>query len=142
MDAHETRLYFYLQRTATDLKMAADRAMKELAGITTSQAAVLAVIKGRGPIRQKTLADMLQHKEAAVTQMISKLEHRGLVARRRAAKDQRAWDVEITQKGLDVLSMAEPAFGQINALLDTALGTGQLEFVDQLLAVRQALQTL
>jgi len=142
MNAQETRLYFSLQRTATELKAAADRALSDAASITTSQAAVLAAVKDHGPVRQNALAEMLAQNEAAITQMVSKLESRDLVIRRRAADDQRAWDVEISEKGLEALSVAGPAFAKVNALLDAALGPDQNHFVEQLLAVRQALKSL
>ena len=142
MNAHKARLYFSLQRTATELKAAADRALTEAASITTSQAAVLAAVKDQGPVRQNALAEMLEQNEAAITQMLSKLESRGLVARHRSSDDQRAWDVEISEKGLDALSAAGPAFAEINALLDAALEEDQCVFVDRLAAIRRALKTL
>ncbi len=142
MTAHRNRLYFHLQRTAAHLKAVADRIMLDAADITTSQAAILALIESQGPLKQNTLAKALEQKEAAVTQMVSKLEQRDLLVRRRSVGDQRAWDVEITKAGANALSQAKGEFSRINRLLDSALETDQHFLIDQLKAIRQALDRM
>lgn len=142
MSARRNRLYFHLQRTAAHLKAVADRVMLDAADITTAQAAVLALVQSGGPLKQNTLATALEQKEAAVTQMVSKLEQRRLLTRRRSNDDQRAWDVEITGSGIKSLSLAKNAFSRINRKLDSALGTDQRILVEQLNAIREALKQL
>ena len=135
MDAQQTRLYFHLQRAAGRLKTAADRVMKKSGDITTSQAAVLAIIEELGPLRQNTVAAKLEQNEAAIAQMASKLEQKRLITRRRSSGDQRAWDVEITEEGSRALSKAKRAFALINRKLDSVLGQHQRVLVDQLIAI-------
>lgn len=136
MTAHTSRLYFQLQRTAAHLKAVADQALLEAAGITTAQAAVLTLLNREGPLKQNAIAKILDQKEAAVTQMIAKLEGKELVLRRRPGEDKRVWNVEITKRGNEVLGKAAHAFSKINERIDRATGVNQNILLDQLGNIR------
>lgn len=118
MSASEHRLYFLLQRVAHRLKKRADGALKESAGLTTAQAAALSIIAKDGPVTQRFVADKLSQRESAVMTMTNRLLAAGYIDRKRSSSDGRAWEVAITQKGLDALSDIKVPFGEINAVLD------------------------
>ncbi len=140
MSARESRLYFQLQRTAAVLKQAADDCLLDAASITTAQAAVLNVVALGSAVHQNEIAEILDQKESAVTQMVAKLEERGLLSRERSSRDRRAWEVAITQQGRTATQKAGLAFDSINARLDAVLnGDDQELLVDQLKAIRKAL---
>lgn len=142
MDAHEARLYFQLQRTAAQLKKKADSLMLDKAGITAAQAALLTIVDSRGPIRQRLIADSLELKESAVTQMVAKLEDRGLVVRQQPDDDQRAREVAITAAGRRAIGKARGAFAPINAALDEVTDGEAEKLAGELTAICDALARL
>ena len=121
MTAQQSRLYFEIQRTAHALKQAADAEMLEKAGVSTAQAAVLVMVAHKGAARQNEIAERLEQREAAVTQMVSRLIHKGLLQRERSEDDKRAWCISLTEKGRKCVQGAQAAMGGINAHLDRAL---------------------
>ena len=96
MTAASLRLYARLQSAAHLVKKAADRALIDAAGVTTAQAAVLAVVAAAeksdatGPT-QKTVAAALALNESAMTAMVSRLIVLHYLKRERNRDDRRAW---------------------------------------------------
>lgn len=127
MSASEKRLYFLLQLTAHRLKKRADTELKATAGLTTAQAAALAIIAKDGPISQKQVADKLSQRESAVMTMASRLLDAGLITRLRSQSDARAWELEASKKGLSALNEIEKPFSELNKLLDTCLGEENMD---------------
>lgn len=128
MSAHRYRLYFRLQRTAHILKKAADRRLMEAAGITTAQAAALAVIAGeRQGVSQKHVAETLGQNESAITAMVARLQKLGYAKRQRHPGDARAWVLRVTAKGKEALDAMTDPFRGVNRRLDKALGDNSAE---------------
>lgn len=121
MSEDENRLYFLIQRTARELKRRADSELMEHCGITTAQAAVLAIIVNDGPVSQNTIAKDLMQRESAVATMTERLIKANLINRARSQTDQRAWSLTATARGQRVAELAGRRFVQINTLLDDAL---------------------
>ncbi len=107
-----------------------------------SQGRALLMLDEEGGLPQKDLVARLGVKAQSASEMVRKLESRGLVARKRSATDARAYEVAITEKGralasemrqakpiaLDVLTDEEKL--QFEAILDklmAALGDKQTE---------------
>ncbi|WOR15091.1 MarR family transcriptional regulator [Hyphomonas sp. FCG-A18] len=140
MSASKHRLYFLLQRAAHVLKKEADAALSEAGGMTTSQAAVLAILRSEGPSTQRFLADKLQQRESAITTMADRLLKAGYVTRARSPTDGRAWLLAMTETGHDALEAIREPFQAINAELDQAfpnkdmdtLARGLTQIIDQL----------
>lgn len=63
------------------------------------QAGILFILKFKGGMSQKELADMLHLSAPSVTTAIKKLEGEGCVIRRQDEKDQRVMRLSITPKG-------------------------------------------
>lgn len=121
MSASEQRLYFLLQTTAHRFKKKADAACVEAAGLTTAQAAVLAIINDQGPVSQNQVAAQLSHRESAMTKMTARLEKAGYISKTKSKDDARAWALESTKDGRDVLRKVRAPFKEINAVFDQTL---------------------
>lgn len=130
--AARLRLYARLQSAAHLVRKAADRAVLDAAGVTTAQAAVLAVVAGerakgaQGPT-QKTVAAALGLNESAVTAMANRLIALGYLAREKDARDRRAWRLALTADGEAAIERIRAPFGAINAEMESALGADDLE---------------
>lgn len=64
------------------------------------QGRVVALLKERSPLSQRELAEMLHIKPPSLSEVLDKLEARGLVERIRNESDKRMSDVKITEAGL------------------------------------------
>lgn len=132
MTAASLRLYARLQSAAHLVKKAADRALIDAADVTTAQAAVLAVVAAEekaaatGPT-QKTVAGALALNESAMTAMVARLTALRYLKRERDPDDRRAWRLSLTPQGETAIARIRKPFGDINAQIETALGTDNLE---------------
>lgn len=131
-----SRTYFEIQRTAALLRRTADAALLEAADVTAAQAALLAIIDSLGSAKQRQLAEQLDQRESAITQMVAKLESNGLVARTTSPRDRRVREVVCTQRGRRVREKATRAFEAINVALDNAIGDSEEEFLELLKKIR------
>ena len=122
MSASKHRLYFLLQRAAHSLKKYSDGLLISEVNLTTAQLAVMLIIAENGPVTQRFLAKALAQNESAVTAMVNRLLTLGYVEKSRSASDARAWELRITGAGLQALESAREPFGNVNRLLDDALG--------------------
>ena len=64
-----------------------------------SQGKALLILAEEGSMTQKELAERLKVKAQSASEMVRKLERRGLVVRQRSSVDGRAYDVVITDEG-------------------------------------------
>lgn len=62
-----------------------------------AQAHVYSIIKKRGPMTQKELMQMLDVRSSSLSEMLSKLEQRGLIVRERNEKDKRGFIVSVNE---------------------------------------------
>ncbi len=124
--ASQLRIYHRIQLVAHRLQKAADRAALETAGITTAQAAVVAVLAAAGPCTQRTVAQRLGVNESAVTAMINRLLTLGFVERSRDPVDARAWRLRLTRSGRAAMKRVAEPFASINARLERALDADAL----------------
>lgn len=124
--ASKLRIYHRLQVVAHRLQKAADRVVLEAAGITTAQAAVLAVLAGAGPCTQRSVAERLGVNESAVTAMTTRLMALGFVERSRDPADARAWRLRLTSGGRTAMRRITGPFATINTRLERALDADAL----------------
>lgn len=122
-DAHRFRLYHRLQLAARRAQRAADRELLAAAGVTTAQAAVLAVLASEGTATQRAVAESLGLHESAITQMVPRLLESGLVGRNRSEVDVRAWELSLTDVGRSAVDALGNAFANVNAVFEDALAT-------------------
>jgi DNA-binding MarR family transcriptional regulator len=77
-------------------------------GIHPRDFGVLTVLASVGPLAQQDLADMLLVNRTMMVALVDDLEAAGLVERRRNPTDRRAYALELTDAGRDVLARAKP----------------------------------
>jgi MarR family transcriptional regulator, organic hydroperoxide resistance regulator len=131
--SREERLYFHLQIAAARLRAEADRRCIDRAGVTTAQAAALAVVHDQPGVSQRGLAHALHQAEPSITTLVRRLTTAGLVDRRVAPSDGRARALVLTEKGAAALTSAESAFAEINERIDALLTAEEVRQVADLL---------
>lgn len=104
------------------LDKAANQVLIEVAGVTTSQASVLITVRENPLIRQNSLALKLGLNESAITAMINRLIGMEMVVRGRSGTDARAWELQVTDKGIQALKAIDDPFRQFNSLIDDMFG--------------------
>ncbi|HEX6425217.1 MAG TPA: MarR family winged helix-turn-helix transcriptional regulator [Acidimicrobiales bacterium] len=127
--ARDERLYFHLQVAAARLRASADRRCLDHAGVTTAQAAALAVIRDRPGVSQRALAGALRQTEPSITTLVRRLVTAGLVDRRVDPSDGRARTLAITGRGAAALAAADAAFAAVNDHIDAVLSGEEARLV-------------
>jgi MarR family transcriptional regulator, organic hydroperoxide resistance regulator len=126
MTASTHRLYHRLQLAAHHLRKTADRALGEAVGLTVAQTSVLSVLAREGKTSQRAVARELGLNESAVTPMVARLLRLGLVIRMHDEVDARAWSLELSEKGRDLLRHTKSAFARVNAVVDGELSDAEI----------------
>ena len=75
----------------------------ELAGLTPTQLAALATVERAGPLRLGDLAAAERIAPSTLTRLVSVLEEHGYVQRCAVPGDARAWTLDVTSRGHEVL---------------------------------------
>lgn len=88
------------------------------AGLTTTQFGVLEAILHKGPLSQRDLSQKVLTSPGNMTDLIDKLEARGLARRVRQKADRRAVRVELTEEGV---ALIEPLFAAHAGDIDIAM---------------------
>lgn len=82
------------------------RTAERSTGLTGPQLWALKILDKSAPIRVSDLACHMYLRPATVVGILDRLETKGLVTRTRSKKDRRAVDLELTEKGKDLVSGA------------------------------------
>ena len=96
------------------------RALAETLGLTVAQHALMLGLwycERRGSTSVRALAEHLHIAAAHVTAELNKLQQVGLVEKRPSARDKRAIDLRLTQKGHALLDRLAPLLRDVNAAL-------------------------
>jgi DNA-binding MarR family transcriptional regulator len=123
----DQRLYFMLQRSAHQLRVAADRRCTAAAGITTAQLGALFAVQDQPGVSQQELAGTLGQRESAITAMVGRLVDAGLVAKRAHPREYRASALELTPEGVKALQLVRPAIDEFNAEMRAVIGPGEFD---------------
>ncbi len=75
-----------------------------------SQRRVLFLLHRRGPLSQKELLDTMGVRAGSMSELLSKLESKGLIVREKDDADKRNYNVSITSIGLDVLAQLQQQY--------------------------------
>lgn len=73
-----------------------------------AQQHVLQLIRQKGPLPQKELMALLGVRSASLSEVLAKLEQRGLIARRRSEQDRRGFIVTAQKEEGEVLAKPQP----------------------------------
>lgn len=110
----------------------------QMAGIdlTPRQFVVLVAVAQRDGSSQQDITARTGIDRSTVSQMVQAMARKGLLKRRRARTDARAYVVTLTPAGHDILKASEPVVGRIDAALIAALPELQASaFVDSLRSI-------
>lgn len=111
--------------------------------INFTQVRVLRVLSQSESIGATELARTVEHDGGALTRMLDRLQDKGYVARRPNAKDRRAIEVHMTDKGRAVWNSMQACVKQINAeVLDTLNDAEQSQLFDMMHRIRDRLDAL
>ncbi len=112
------------------LMQAGERYTKELNKtyqVSAPQLNCLMALNEHGSLPPSRIARLIMVNSSTVTGIIDRLEHKGLVARKRNSPDRRVIFIELTDAGRDLAQSAPPPFQQkivegLNRLSDDDLG--------------------
>jgi DNA-binding MarR family transcriptional regulator len=102
-------------------------------GVDLRHVGVLRILHGLGPRSQRQLIDALGSDKSAMVRTVDDLERLGLVWRAAAVGDRRAYAVELTPAGRDLLGDAEEIVGRVGAELLAGLSEMEREALRDLL---------
>jgi DNA-binding MarR family transcriptional regulator len=94
---------------------------------------VLRVLHRRGPLSQRQLIDALGSDKSAMVRTVDDLERRGLAWRAPALADRRAYAVELTPAGRDLLADTSRVADAVTGALLAGLGADERELLRALL---------
>jgi MarR family 2-MHQ and catechol resistance regulon transcriptional repressor len=126
------RAYVKLSR-ANRAVNAGTEARLTAAGITHTQLGVLEALLHLGPLTQRVLIDKVLTSPGNMTDLIDKLEQRGLVARCRVAADRRNVEVGLTEAGTRFIAALFPAHAADIAASMAGLTDAEIATLDGLL---------
>ena len=121
--------------------MARDYADEVLApfGLVIRQFAALSILDIEGPISQQALGERLVCDRTTMVELMDDLERRGLTTRQRNPSDRRAYAIELSARGREVLAQADERLTAAEDVLFAPLSAderGQLRELLQRLLVR------
>ena len=90
---------------------------QELNDLTSRQFIVLAAIRGTDGISQTDITAATKIDRSTLTDLVSRLQARGLVERNRSRMDARSYEVRLTANGEALLEVAIPIVQQIDDIL-------------------------
>ncbi|MDE2580066.1 MAG: MarR family transcriptional regulator [Rhodospirillales bacterium] len=103
------------------------------AGLTPTQLGVLEALWHKGPLTQVSLGRKLLSSPGNMTDVIDKLERRGLVCRGRKPGDRRAVQVDLTAAGRDAIAELFPRHAAALAAAMAGLSDAELDTLGALL---------
>lgn len=108
-------------------------------GVTQGESHVLAQLANRGPTAITTLHHEFGHKRSTLTNIIDRLEQRGLVRREPNASDRRSFVVHLTGPGRRTARRITEVLDQLERDVAELIGKRDLTGLD---AVARALETI
>jgi len=109
----EKRLFFLIHQVHRKLFKEANRLSEEDVGAPISQVAALLALR-RGAVKVNDIADALKLNRAANSELIARMESKGLVTKKRDPNDGRAQIVESTAIGSEMQDKALPVITGLN----------------------------
>ena len=129
LERSATHLIHRAGQCATDMFQVEARA----SGLTPRQFAVLMTIAGEEGLTQTDLVERTGIDRSTLADIVARLLSRGLIHRRRAKEDGRAYAIKLTSQGWKGLREAEPGAAAADSRLLSALPPAKRqEFIDTL----------
>jgi DNA-binding MarR family transcriptional regulator len=126
-----------LERAVHLIAVRLDAAVSEL-GITQAEAHVLAQVARRGATAIGTLHREFGHKRSTLTNVVDRLEQRGLVRRELNPSDRRSFVVHLTAAGEAAAKQVTGALDELERELAARVGERELAGVDAVVRALEA----
>jgi len=109
-------------------------------GLTAAQYNVLRILRGAGERGAcgREIAGHLITAEPDITRLLDRMEKRGLIARRRDARDRRFVTARITRSGLEILAALDAPVAELHRRQLASLSSAELK---QLVAMTEKVRT-
>jgi MarR family 2-MHQ and catechol resistance regulon transcriptional repressor len=130
--AASVRTFVKLMRASRAVQARTETLLTE-AGLTSTQLGVLEAILHKGPMTQRELGRKVLTSPGNMTDVIDKLERRGLVCRGPAASDRRLVLVTLTEAGTALIEGVFPRHAANIARAMAGLSAAELDVLDGLL---------
>jgi MarR family transcriptional regulator, temperature-dependent positive regulator of motility len=109
--------------------------------LTPRQLLVLAAVADNQGSSQTAIVGLTNIDRSTLADIIRRLQRRGWVQRRRSKEDARAYNVNLTEEGRQVLRDARPLSNRIDTRVLAALPVGQRErFIEMLSSIVKTLE--
>ncbi len=128
----EKRLFFLIHQVHRKLFKEANRLSEEDIGAPVSQVAVLLALH-RGAIQVNEIGQALKLNRAATSELITRMESKGLVTKKRSPTDGRAQIVESTPTGNVMQDAALPVIANLNDRIRGSFSEEEMETVGRFL---------
>jgi MarR family 2-MHQ and catechol resistance regulon transcriptional repressor len=126
------RVYVKLMRASRAVTARVEPRLTETC-LTTTQLGVLEAVLHKGPMTQRDLGRRVLTSPGNMTDVIDKLEGRGLLRRTRAPGDRRAVRIELTENGQALIEDLFPDHARDIAAAMAPLSHAELDVLDGLL---------
>lgn len=110
-------------------------------GLTARQLAVLVTVSQNEGLSQTDIVERTGVDRSTLADVVKRLKRKGLLQRRRAKEDARAYAVTLTEQGKQVLRAAEPLGRRVDErILDALPAKRRAEFMDALASIVSSLE--
>jgi MarR family transcriptional regulator, temperature-dependent positive regulator of motility len=110
-------------------------------GLTPRQLVLLVAISENEGLNQRRIVDRTGSDRSTVAEVIRRLQHKGLIQRRRAKEDARAYAIKLTDEGHRVLRTAQPMVSAVDKRVLNAVPVERREqFMGALRSIVDALE--
>ena len=103
--------------------------------VTPRQLAVIMTVAENKGLSQTKIVDRTGIDRSTLSDIVRRLQKKGLVQRRRTKEDARAYAVDLTDKGRNLLRKATPLVEKVDERIVKALGKGREEFIDRMATI-------
>lgn len=109
--------------------------------LTPRQLAVLVTVARNEGLNQTDLVDRTGVDRSTMADIVRRMQHKGLLQRRRTKEDARAYAVKLTDGGRRMLRSVDPLLKKVDARILNALPASKRgRFIDQLRAIVGAME--
>lgn len=100
-----------------------------------SQNRILLLLHRNGPMTQKNLLEQMHIQPGSLSEVVSKVENCGLIERKRAERDRRVWELQLTEKGRNRAIDFDHRREAMAEKLFSALTSKQKEELEEILSI-------
>jgi MarR family transcriptional regulator, temperature-dependent positive regulator of motility len=110
-------------------------------GLTPRQLALLMAISENEGLNQRRIVDRTGSDRSTVAEVIRRLQHKGLIQRRRTKEDARAYAIKLTDEGHRLLRAVQPLANSVDKrVLNAVTAERRDQFLGSLRAIVDALE--